>query len=368
VALQKKLREQGFFETTPEPDLRNFLDLVALGTVCDVMPLLNLNRVFVSHGLRLIERRYNLGMRSIMDVAGCHQKPSSYHLGFVIGPRINAGGRVGKAWLGSELLTTKDDVVSKDYAKQLDLFNQERQMLEKQILTEAEEEINSKNLHKKPLILVSGKKWHPGVIGIVASRIKERYSKPALVVSFLQGIGKGSGRSVLGASLGHAMHQALHHGLLVHGGGHAMAAGFSVEEEKYNAFYSFLCDHFEPFLKDYQPALHVDGIVHLSGVTLDLLKTLERLEPFGQGNPTPRFMIKDVSIVAVEGFGQDHIRCFLISPNGTRIKGVAFRAKGTLLGDVLFSNKKNIHCIGTLKINTWGGNEEINIMIDDIAF
>ena len=240
VALQKRLRTNGFFEGRTEPDLLQFLDFVALGTVCDVMPLTHLNRVFVTHGLKLIAKRSNPGIASLMDIAGCgHVLPTAYHLGFVVGPRVNAGGRVGESWLGSQLLFSEDVKEIKETSKKLHYLNQERQTLEKNMIEQAYALVEKNNLCKRPVILISHDDWHPGIIGIAASRLKERYHKPVLVISHMQDamVGKGSGRSVLGASLGEAMHEAVKRKLLIHGGGHAMAAGFTIHRHMSDAFY-----------------------------------------------------------------------------------------------------------------------------------
>lgn len=219
AALHRALKSIQWFEKRAEPDIRQYLDLVALGTVCDVMPLTGLNRAFVTQGLKVMARRDNIGLRALADVAGLSETPSTYHLGFLIGPRINAGGRVGKADYGSRLLSTLDDLEAIQLARDLDLYNGERKEIEQTVLDQAFDQVERQHLHRHPVILVGQEGWHPGVIGIVAGRIKERYSRPVCVVGFENGVGKGSGRSIHGVNLGNVMHTATHKGLLIYGGG-----------------------------------------------------------------------------------------------------------------------------------------------------
>lgn len=366
VALQRKLRTENWFDG-PEPNLMNLLDLVALGTVCDVMPLTGLNRAFVAQGLKVARWRQNMGLAALGDIAGLKEAPTAYHLGFMIGPRVNAGGRVGEAGLGAKILSTSDDGEARILAQRLETFNRERQQIEAQVVEEAVAFVENTNLQHKPILLVKGEEWHPGVIGIVASRLKERYNRPTCVVSFSQDIGKGSGRSVVGIDLGTAMHAACHEGLLVHGGGHAMAAGFTVTRALYDQFYHFLLDRFSTHIKALQPILLIDASTTLSGITLSLLENLAQLEPFGTGNPTPKFMIQNVRIAYAEVFGTDHIRCTLVSEDGIRQKAIAFRVAQHPLGKLILSAKNHwFHVAGTLRLDTWGGRNETVVYIDDV--
>lgn len=366
VALQRKLREIKWFEG-PEQDLMNLLDLVALGTVCDVMPLTGLNRAFVTQGLRIAKWRQNVGLTALADVAGLKEAPTAYHLGFMIGPRVNAGGRVGAADLGARLLSTNDETEARTLAQRLDTLNRERQQIEATVLEEAIDLVETTDLKTKPLLLVKGEAWHPGVIGIVASRLKERYGRPACVISFTDDMGKGSGRSITGVDLGTAMHAACHQGLLVHGGGHPMAAGFTVARQHYDQFYEFLLNRLGSDMDNILPSLEVDASITLKGISPEFLQSLACLEPFGAGNPTPKFMIQNVRISYAEVFGSDHVRCTLLSEDGARQKAVAFRVAQQALGQTILKSKSRpVHVAGTLRLDTWGGRNEAVVYIDDL--
>lgn len=367
VALQRHLRTKGWFEKETEPDLMSLLDLVALGTVCDVMPLTGLNRAFVTQGLKIARWRRNVGLTALADVAGLKEAPTAYHLGFAIGPRVNAGGRVGEAGLGACLLATKDEAHARLMAQRLDGFNRERQQIEADVLSQAIEVVETTDLYHKPLLLVKGEDWHPGVIGIVASRLKDRYGRPACVISFTGEVGKGSGRSVTGVDLGTAMHAACHQGLLVHGGGHAMAAGFTVTRALYEAFYEFLLHRLAADMKAIQPTLFLDAAVTLKGITPEFVQSLSCLEPFGAGNPTPKFLIPNVRIAYAEVFGNDHVRCTILSEDGRRQKAVAFRVAQQSLGQAILKSKNHgVHIAGTLRLDTWGGRQEAVVYIEDM--
>jgi len=367
VALQRKLRLEKWFEDSLEPDLIQLLDLVALGTVCDVMPLTGLNRAFVTQGLKIARWRQNLGLAALTDVASLKEAPTAYHLGFVIGPRVNAGGRVGEADLGARLLATNDGMTAHILAGRLDQFNRERQQIEANVWEQAIELVETTDLKEKPVLLVKGDGWHPGVIGIVASRLKERYGRPSCVVSFTDDVGKGSGRSVAGVDLGTAMHAACHQGLLVNGGGHAMAAGFTVTRALYEVFYEFLLHRLGRDAGVLLPTIHLDASITLGGMTLDFFQSLSCLEPFGAGNPTPRFLIQNVRIAYAAIFGNDHVRCTLIDEAGVRQKAVAFRVSQQPLGQALLQMKnQRIHVAATVRLDTWGGRNKAVVYIDDI--
>jgi single-stranded-DNA-specific exonuclease len=367
VALNRALRRQGFFKDRDEPDLRQFLDLVALGTVCDVMPLNGLNRAFVKQGLEVARKRQNLGMKTLADVAGVKDRLGAYHLGFVVGPRINAGGRVGKSDLGSRLLTSGDTLETLNLAQELDFLNKQRQEIEKSVLEQAIQTIEQNNLHRKSLILVGAEGWHPGVIGIVASRLKEKYHKPACVVAFDEKEGKGSGRSLPGVEMGLAMIQAVNEGLLLKGGGHAMAAGFTVLKDKFSDFYTFLEAKFRPFLENTLPEIRVDIPLSLQGLTLDFVRSLEQLEPFGAGNPTPKVVLNYLRPAYAQVVGENHLRVELADESGKRLKAMAFRSLGTPLGEELLKPTKALyHVLGTAKIDTWNSTETLTFIIEDI--
>jgi single-stranded-DNA-specific exonuclease len=372
VALQRALREQGWFNEKKivEPNLLSYLDFVALGTVCDVMPLTGLNRAFVSQGLKILSQRKNLGLKALADIAGVSEMLNTYHLGFVLGPRINAGGRVGQSNLGSRLLTSGDHLEIQDLARNLHQFNQQRQEIEKDVLDQAIEQIETQNLHKNPVILVGQENWHPGVIGIVASRLKEQYSRPACVVGFDKGLGKGSGRSVYGVCLGTAMHVAVHKGLLDKGGGHAMAAGFTVQQHRFEEFYQFLNDHMGEHLKNYYPVIRLDGYLSLSALTPQLLLALQQFEPYGQGNPTPHFAFRNIQISYLDKVGENHLRCQIADQEGNRLKAMAFRSRGTTLGEFLeksYHQKTLISLAGTARLDSWNSNQQVSFFIEDAA-
>lgn len=367
AGLQRKLRENGFFENASEPNLMNYLDLVALGTVCDVMPLTGLNRAYVAQGLKVLRWRSNIGLSALADVAGLADTPAAYHLGFLLGPRVNAGGRVGKADYGTRLLSTQDATEARLLAQQLDTYNRERQVIEGIVLDQAIEQIEAKSLTNHPVILVGNEGWHPGVIGIVASRLKDRYSRPACVVGFSKGLGKGSGRSISGVHLGEVMHVAAHQNLLIHGGGHAMAAGFSLPQENFEKFYDFLIEKLGASVRETTPTLTIDGFLSLSGATPDLIDKLALLEPYGNGNPTPRFVFQNVRIAYAEKMGVGHLRCTLMGEDGSKLKAVAFRVAETALGEALLSSQnKRLHVAGTVRLDTWGGHRDVSCTIDDV--
>jgi single-stranded-DNA-specific exonuclease len=368
IALNKTLRQRGVFcRERAEPDLRQYLDLVALGTVCDVMPLTHLNRAYVLQGLKVLKHRQNPGLVALSDVAGMNESPSAYHLGFLLGPRVNAGGRVGKADYGSRLLATQDPTEARLLAGYLDTYNKERQTIESIVLEKAIEQVERFNLSSNPVILVADDNWHPGVIGIVASRLKEKYGKPSCVVGYSGDVGKGSGRSIAGVHLGQAMHRACDQGLLVYGGGHAMAAGFTVMREQFQVFSAFLQTTLASCVQSIKPRSEVDGFLSLRGLTLELMDHLSLLEPFGNGNPTPKFVLQHVIISYAERVGTDHIRCFLVGEDGAKVKAMAFRCLDSKMGEFLLKNRSTpVHVLVTLKNDTWGGTRKVLAILEDI--
>jgi single-stranded-DNA-specific exonuclease len=366
VALNRSLREKGHYKDMQEPDLLQFLDLVALGTVCDVVPLRDLNRAFVTQGLKVLSKRTNLGIRILSDLVGIDETPEAYHLGFMIGPRINAGGRVGQSDLGVRLLTTQDLSEAQEIAKKLDYFNRERQEIEQTVLEEAFQQAQHQG--NSSVLIVSGI-WHPGVIGIVAGRLKERYYKPTLVISLNeQGIGKGSGRSIDGIDLGALVHAAKQKDLLLEGGGHAMAAGFSIEESQIPALRDFFNDRLKDLREHLVPILKCDGRLAPQALTIELAETLERLGPFGQGNPTPRFVISDLWISKIDIMAGKHLSCIFRDLAGNYLRAVAFRAVDTPLEAALkMSRDQSFQIIGTIKVNRWGGRVQPQFQLIDIA-
>ncbi len=384
VGLNRVLRRAGWYGTRPacgpnrpsagrpEPDLMQWLDLVALGTVCDVVPLTGVNRALVAQGLKVMARRGNPGLRALADVAGITEAPGTYHAGFILGPRINAGGRVGKSDLGVRLLTTEDAAEAGAIARHLDGLNRERREIEAAVFDHAlavAEEAEG-GAAGTPLIFAAGEGWHPGVIGIVASRLKERFNRPACVVSLDGGSGSGSGRSVAGVDLGAAVIAARQAGLLVKGGGHAMAAGFTVERRHIDELVRFLTARVVDAVGEQAlvPSLRLDGALTVTAASMDLVSTLARVGPFGSGNPEPRFAIAAARLAYADVAGNNHVRCTLAGAEGGRLNAIAFRALDTDLGPALLHHDgAPFHVAGRLRVNTWRGHSAVEFLIDDAA-
>jgi single-stranded-DNA-specific exonuclease len=359
VALNRALRAAGWYGNgRAEPDLKAWLDLVALGTVCDVVPLTALNRALVGQGLKVMAWRGNIGLAALADVAGLKETPGAYHAGFVLGPRINAGGRVGAADLGVRLLTTADPAEAAALARQLDALNTERRALEQAVLDAAIAHVEGQRTPERALVFASGAGWHPGVIGIVAGRLKERYGRPACVVATADGIGKGSGRSVNGLDLGSAIIAARQAGLLINGGGHAMAAGFTVAAERVADLAAFLNERMASAAGGpVVPLLEIDGAIAGAAATPELAQMVERLAPFGSGNPEPRFAVTDLRVVRGEVVG-----------DGTRLKAIAFRSADGPLGQALLSGGgAPFHLAGNLRPDNWQDREGAQLIVDDGA-
>jgi len=371
VALNRGLREAGWYEPDgrSEPDLLALLDLVALGTVCDVVRLEGLNRAFVTQGLRVMARRSNTGLAALSDTAHINEKPSEYHAGFILGPRVNAGGRVGEASLGARLLTTGDTAEATQLAQQLDGFNAERQAIEAEVLEEALA-FAAEGVTDAPLIFVAGEGWHPGVIGIVASRLKEKYQRPALVIGLDGDTGKGSGRSIEGVDLGSAIIAARQAGLLINGGGHKMAAGLTVERARLSELQAFLGERIGDALAAGEaiPTLNVDASIRLGGATPELIAAIQQLAPFGAGNPEPRFVLPGVRVATADVVGKGHVRCILTDGGKGRLKAIAFRAAGEPLGDALLNTRGlALQLAGKIRLDTWQGRAGVQLIIDDAA-
>ncbi len=380
VAINKSLRENGFYKDKKEPNLFNLLDLVALGTVCDVMPLTGLNRVFVAQGLKILQQRKNLGLRQICDLAGLDEEPSSYHLGFVIGPRINAGGRVGKSNLGARILSSDDEDEISQIAKELENFNKQRKDIEAQVLDEATNALEKGNFgftKNDSVIFAVAKNWHQGVIGIVASRLKDLYNRPTAVIALDENKkGKASCRSISGIDFGGAILQARLEGLLLEGGGHAMAGGFLVMEEKIPQLHKFFNESLGAKILELAAQKNVtfDIEVDLAQINLELLKKLESLEPFGVGNAKPKFLIRNLQKLNAKIIGktQEHVSCMfstkeLVGFSGN-LSAVAFRSASNSVGEILLdaSYKKPLNVVGSLDINSWMGVEKVQLLIEDI--
>lgn len=379
VAVNKSLREDGFYEGKKEPNLMGLLDLVALGTVCDVMPLTGLNRAFVAQGLKVLRQRKNAGIRALFDVASLDEEPASYHLGFVLGPRINAGGRVGKSDLGANLLSSDDESVTVKIAEQLNQLNAQRKDIEVSVLDQAirklEEGVDGFTVDDNVIFAV-GNDWHPGVIGIVASRLKDKYGKPVAVIALDEKKGKSSCRSIKGVDFGGAILQARMKGLLIEGGGHAMAGGFSINEDSIPALHKFFNELLEKDVKESvaNEVFEYDITLDLQNVNLELIKSLQQLEPYGMGNSKPKFLIRDLRKMNAKLIGKDqsHISCQFSSLSKLGFDGflsaVAFRSSETRMAEILLdpNYKKPINVIGDLSINSWMGRETVKLIIEDI--
>ena len=374
VALNRALRDGGWYAETgcEAPDLLGLLDLVALGTVCDVVPLAGLNRALVKQGLKVMARRGNAGLAALCDVARLEARPEAYHAAFLLGPRVNAGGRVGEAGLGARLLTCDDPAEARDMAGRLDAYNEERRTIEAAVLDEALARVEAGESDTAGLVFAAGEGWHPGVIGIVASRLKERTGLPAMVVALdpETGLGKGSGRSVRGVDLGAAVIAARQAGLLINGGGHAMAAGLTVAPDKLVPLRAFLSERIGAALAaaGYRPALGFDGALQTGGADAGLVREIERCAPFGAGNAQPRFGLAAARILRADVVGDGHVRCALGGTDGGRLKGIAFRALDGALGPALLGTAgRPLHVAGKLRLDTWAGGDAVQFVIEDAA-
>lgn len=370
IAVNRLLREKGFYTDRTEPNLMQFLDLVALGTVCDVVALRGLNRLFVKSGLNTMAQRKNKGLCVLSDLANIKEKPSAYHLGFVIGPRLNACGRIGEASLGMKLLCAADETEAAEIAGRLDELNTIRRQMCEEIYKQAIAQIERAEA-RESIAFVYGKDWHAGVVGIIAGRLKERYNVPSLVMSQDGDELRGSGRSVAGADLGAAVLAAKEKGILTTGGGHAMAAGFSLKTEKADEFKNFLIDYFETHRQGQErPADYlIDSVVDIGAVSGRLLETLNAMEPFGEGNPEPRFAIPDVAVSSVRVVGSGHVSCSFVGRNGkTRLRAIAFRAADSIVGCSLLNHKGALfHVAGYIRPDTFRGGDNVQFIIEDLA-
>ncbi|UWI83225.1 single-stranded-DNA-specific exonuclease RecJ [Wolbachia endosymbiont of Howardula sp.] len=361
VALNRALRMQGFFLKQKEPNLFNLLDLVALGTVCDVMQMIELNRAFVLQGLKVMAQKKNIGLSILFNYLGILEKPNASRLGFSIGPCINASGRIGDESLGTKLLTTNDIKEAHTIALKLIESNKIRQSLEREAILEAMIQAKKYITLKTNFIMVLGK-WHQGIIGIIASRLREQFHLPTIVISMSHGIGKASCRSIVGIDIGAAILSAKEMNHIIEGGGHNMAAGFSVAEEKISELHDFFAARFSHSTQN--KILKADLIISIQAINLSLWNQIKKLEPFGPGNPEPRFILQGIKIKQPSIIGKDHIRCN-ITDNTIVVKAIAFRAVNTELGfAIMQGNVKEI--FGKLLINYWHGNEYILFSIEDL--
>ena len=375
VGVNRALRAAGWYgEQRPEPDLRQWLDLVALGTVADVVPLTGVNRALVRQGLLVMQQRRNPGLAALADVARLREPPGAYHLGFMLGPRVNAGGRVGQADLGARLLASDDVHEVGALAIRLDEFNAERRAIEREVLDQAIARIEGLyGPDRKGLpaaLIVESEGWHIGVIGIVASRLVERYGRPAFVIGMDGEVGKGSGRSVRGVDLGAAVLAARQSGLLINGGGHAMAAGLTVAREQLPHLIHFLDERIAPQLgaAPLVRELGIDAALAPGAATQELVNMIERAGPFGAGNALPRFALTGVRVDYAQPVGEGHVRCTLVGHQRGRVEAIAFRAGQSELGRALLDPAKPIlHVAGALRLDRYNGRESVRLQIDDAA-
>lgn len=376
VAINRELRRRGFWKGRAEPDLMGALDLVALATIADVVPLKGLNRAFVRQGLAIMRTRSRPGLRALADVARLDGPLSPYHLGFMIGPRINAGGRIGDAALGARLLTTDDEIEAARIAETLDRLNRERQAAEVAMVEEAEAQILARaGLGAEPddgVLVTSSDDWHPGIVGLVASRLKERFRRPVFALARnAEGMLVGSGRSVPGADLGRAVRAAVESGLAAKGGGHAMAAGVTIAPDRIEDFRAALETALREQVLDAMAdtGLSVDAAVTARGANPDLIAAIEKAGPFGSSHPEPVFVLPSHQVIEAQDVGQNHVRVKLRAGDGAQIGGIAFRAADQPLGRALKEARGGmpIHVAGGLTVDRWGGGERVQIRIADAA-
>ncbi len=375
TGLVRLLRQRGFFTAArPQPDLLTCLDLVALGTVCDIVPLRGLNRAFVQKGLAAMRHTSRPGIMALVRDAGLKEPVDTGHLGFLLGPRINAGGRIGDAALGARLLTCADEAEARDIAATLGRLNRERQAIERDAVAEAvaEAEAESSEGEGPAAIVAARDGWHPGIVGLVAARLKEQFGRPAFAIAFPDGAssGTGSGRSVSGVDLGAVIRKAVKEGVVVKGGGHAMAAGLTIERSRLAAFRQFLDSEIgdAAALARRADTLRIDAAMTAAGTGLELISGLKAAGPFGSGNPAPVFAFPAHRLRFAQIVGHVHVRFGLSADAGSTLKGIAFRACGTALGDALLAaGGRPLHVAGTLSVDHWGGSPRPQLRLVDAA-
>ncbi|MFT3986243.1 single-stranded-DNA-specific exonuclease RecJ [Aestuariivirga sp.] len=374
ATINKLLRARGWYgEARAEPNMLQWLELVALATVCDVVPLKGLNRAYVTQGLKIMGRRENVGLSALSDVARLKRKPDPYALGFVLGPRLNAAGRIGHAKLALNLLITRDKGEAYGLAEQLERLNRERQEIELAVVDAAHRQAEAAmgREGRAAVLVVAGEGWHPGVVGLAAARLKERFALPAFVLAQAKGaaVAAGSGRSISGVDLGAAVRAAFEAGLIEKGGGHAMAAGLTVAMERLGDLRGFLDDALAEQVKAASNrSLLIDGALSAGGATLDLIELLEQAGPYGAGNPSPMFAFPAHRVVFADRAGGDHVRATLAASDGRRIKAIAFRALGSSLGEALLAERDfPLHIAGRLTVDDWGSSHVPALHIEDAA-
>ena len=368
VALKNILRSKGFYNNREEPNLIPYLDLVAFGTVCDVVKLQGVNRLFVKSGLTQMRAGNNLGITALSELVGLDEAPTAYHLGYIFGPRINACGRVGKSDIGMRLLSTHDRIEAAALAAELEELNLMRRDIEAAVLQAAIEQVENRK-HALPFIVVQGEDWHQGVVGIVAGRLKDKYNLPVFALSIEGDEVKGSSRSIPGVDLGTLVMNAIEKGILSRGGGHPMAAGFSLHKENLESFHAYLAENITADKFDSNMhILDIDGVLDITGITGELIESLSLLAPFGEANPEPRFVIKDVMLSRVMPLKNGHIACSLTGRGGRYNSAIAFRVADTPLGERLMNARNTyFHVAGFLKQETWKGKTKIQLQIHDMV-
>jgi single-stranded-DNA-specific exonuclease len=370
VSVNRELRLIDWFKknSVNEPNLINYLDLVSLGTVCDVVPLVGLNRAIVKQGLKILKAKQNLGLKTLLDICKIENNPSIYHLGFMLGPRINAGGRVGKCSHGANLLLNTDPKNAFKLASELDLFNKERQMLEKDLLQKLLNE--TKDYSKDPVLVLSGRKWHEGIIGIVAARLKDKFNKPVIIISIEGQIGKASARSIVGFDIGSIIISATQNKIVLKGGGHKMAGGFSIDVNKIDKFKEYIFKKFRSINEDLtsEKPLYLDSVLSPTAINLEFYDKVNNLAPFGAGNPEPKFIIEGLKTVNGKIVGEKHIKSVLVGKDGSSIKTIAFNAvENDIAAYLLKKNNKIFNIAGKLSLNEWKGQSNVEFIIDDIS-
>lgn len=372
VAVNRALRNAGWFiDARPEPNLTQWLDLVALGTICDMVPLTGVNRVLVVQGLKVMAQRRNVGLTALGEITRVMEPPGTFHAGFLFGPRVNAGGRIGASDLGTRLLSSDDTNESRALAERLDALNAERRAIEASVLDQALRQLETMQA-AGPLpaaLVLDGEGWHAGVIGIVASRVLDRVHRPVFIIGFDGEIGKGSGRSIRGVDLGGIVIAARQAGLLINGGGHPMAAGLTVSRNRIAELRAFIVQRVDAMLGGAvpQPGLAIDApLMPLAG-TIELAEQIGRIGPFGIGNPEPRFVLPNVRVEYASRVGEDHVRCTL-SAGGGKMAAISFRSAGNPVGQALLQRDgMKLHVAGALRINRWQGKTAVQFQIDDVA-
>ena len=370
VAMNKKLRNEKWFDLNniKEPKILDFLDLVSLGTVCDVVPLIGLNRAIVTQGLKVIKKRSNLGLKTLYDLCKIESQPTTYDLGFKLGPRINAGGRVGKSSHGAELLISNDPKKTYEIAIDLEKSNSERKEIELMLLEKVNTEV--KKFHNHPVSVLSGNNWHEGVMGIIASRIKDKYNKPTILISINEFQAKGSARSIIGFDIGSNIINAVQLNILEKGGGHKMAGGFSLKKEKISIFRDYLIKNFEKLKIDTSKNrdLYLDSMIAPSALNEQFFNEINSLAPYGSGNNEPKFVIENVKALSGNLVGNNHIKSILIGKDGSTFSSFLWNGKDTSLEPYLIKKStKSFNVAGKMHLNEWRGKKRVEFIIDDIS-